>query len=78
VRKTVSPNVAIAVLVIVVLVVGWLFWKKVKGPRKIMMTPAGAIDPDTGQMLGGGRGRGRRGERAAEPSEEPAGRRARR
>ncbi len=57
-RKTVSPSVAIAVIVIVVLVVGWLFWKKVKGPKKIMMTPAGAIDPDTGKLLGGGRGRG--------------------
>jgi len=77
VRKTVSPTVAIAVIVIVLVVVGYLFVKKVKGPRKIMMTPAGAVDPDTGKLLGGGRGRRGGG---AEPSEaeEPAGRRARR
>jgi hypothetical protein len=69
VRKTVSPAVVIAVLVIVLVVVGYFFAKKVKGPKKVIMTPQGAIDAETGQLMGP-KGGGRRGGRQATTEEE--------
>ncbi|UCC69392.1 MAG: hypothetical protein JSV79_05630 [Armatimonadota bacterium] len=76
-RKTVSPAVAIAVLVIVLVVVGYFFAKKVKGPKKVIMTPQGAIDAETGKLMGPSGGQGRRGGRQAGGQEE-GGRRGRR
>lgn len=65
-RKSVSPTVAMVVVIIVLVVVGYFFYKKVKGPRKVIMTPQGAVDANTGERLtprgerGGQRGGGAR------------------
>ena len=62
-RKSVSPTVAMVVVIIVLVVVGYFFYKKVKGPRKVIMTPQGAVDANTGERLsprGGQRGGGGR------------------
>ena len=60
-RRSISPRVTIAVIIVVVLIVGYLFVKKVKGPGKRMMTPAGLVDAETGQPVEGQSGRRRTG-----------------
>ena len=62
-RKTVSPTVAMVVVIIVLVVVGYFFWQRVKGPRKVIMTPQGAVDADTGRLLTPRGDRGQRGGR---------------
>ena len=58
-RKTVSPAVALVIIAVVVLLAGWWFYKKVKGPGKVMMTPGGIVDTETGRVIQR-RGRGQR------------------
>ena len=55
-RKTVSPAVALVIIAVVVLLAGWWFYKKVKGPGKVMMTPGGIVDTETGRVVQRGRG----------------------
>ncbi len=69
-RKTVSPTVAMVVVIIVLVVVGYFFYKKVKGPRKVIMTPQGAVDADTGRLL---TPRGERGQRRGGGGAGPGG-----
>ncbi len=57
-RQSVDPKVTIAIIVLVVLVVGYLFMKKVMGPGKRTMVPGvGLVDVETGQPVKGQRGR---------------------
>lgn len=57
-RKSISPRVTIAVIIIVVLIVGYLFVKKAQGPGKRTMVPGvGLVDVKTGQPVEGQRGR---------------------
>lgn len=75
-RKTVSPTVAMVIVIIVLVVVGYFFYKKVKGPRKVIMTPQGAVDANTGERLSprGDRG-GQRGRQQGGGGAMPQGRR---
>jgi hypothetical protein len=68
VKKQVSPVAAIAIIVVVVIIAVALFVKKAK-TEKVVRTPMGVIDPETGQVKqpaggrrprGGGGGRGGR------------------
>ncbi len=69
-RKTVSPAVALVLIAVVVLVAGWWFYKKVKGPGKVMMTPGGIVDTETGRVIQRGR-RGQRQQQDTQTQEAP-------
>ena len=69
-RKTVSPVVALVLIAIVVLVAGWWFYKRVKGPGKVMMTPGGSVDTKTGRVIQR-RGAGQRGQQDTPTQEAP-------
>jgi hypothetical protein len=62
VKKQVSPVAAIAIIVVVVIIAVALFVKKAR-TKKVFRTPAGVVDPETGQIMQPEGGRERRGGR---------------
>ncbi len=69
-RKTVSPVVALVIIAVVVLTAGWWFYKRVKGPGKVMMTPGGIVDTKTGRVIQR-RGPGQRQQQGTQTQEAP-------
>jgi hypothetical protein len=62
VKKQVSPVAAIAIIVVVLVIAVALFVKKAR-TKKVFRTPAGMVDPETGQLVQPEGGRERRGGR---------------
>jgi hypothetical protein len=62
VRKQVNPVAAIAIIVVVVIIAVALFVKKAR-TRRVLRTPMGMVDPETGKIMQPEGGRQRRGGR---------------